>query len=86
MNKVTLKIEGMMCGHCEAHVCDAIRNVCGGKAKVSASHTDGTAEIIADGSLDVARIKSAVTETGYKVLDIQSEPYEKKKGFSLFRK
>ncbi len=79
MNKVILTIEGMMCGMCEAHVCDAIRKVCEGKTKVSASHTDGTAEIILNGSPDIARIKTAVKETGYKVLDVKVEPYEKKK-------
>ncbi len=84
MNKVTLKVEGMMCGMCEAHVCDAIRKVCGGKTKVSASHTDGTAEVITE-TPDVARIKAAVKETGYDVLDVTVEPYEKKKGFSLFK-
>ena len=25
MEKVTVKIDGMMCGMCEAHICDAIR-------------------------------------------------------------
>ena len=25
MSKITVKIDGMMCGMCEAHVCDAIR-------------------------------------------------------------
>ncbi len=83
MNKITLKIDGMMCGMCEAHVSDAIRNVCDKKTKVTASHTEGTAEIIMDGAPDIARIKSAVKETGYKVLDVNVEPYEKKK-FSLF--
>ncbi len=83
MNKVTLKIDGMMCGMCEAHVSDAIRKACDGKVKVSASHTAGTAEIILDGQPDIARIKSSIKETGYKVLDVTVEPYEKKK-FSLF--
>ncbi len=82
MNKVTLKIDGMMCGMCEAHVADALRKVCDKKAKVSASHASGTAEIIVDGSPDIAAIKSAVKETGYKVLDVSVEPYEKKR--SLF--
>ncbi len=84
MNKVTLKVEGMMCGMCEAHVCDAIRKVCDEKAKVSASHTAGTAEVILEDVPDVARIKAAIQETGYKVLDAKVEPYEKKKKFSLF--
>lgn len=83
MNKVTLNVEGMMCGMCEAHVCDAIRKVCGDDVKVSASHTDGTAEILMEDQPDVARIKSAVKETGYKVTGVNVEAVEekKKKGF-----
>ena len=81
MNKVILQIDGMMCGMCEAHVCDAIRKVCDGK--VSASHSAGTAEIIMDGAPDVARIKSSIKETGYKVVGVDVQPYEKKR-FSLF--
>ncbi len=83
MNKITLKIDGMMCGMCEAHICDAIRKACGARTKVSASHSSGTAEIILDGQPDIAAIKSAIKETGYKVLDVEVAPYEKKK-FSLF--
>lgn len=88
MNKVTLTIDGMMCGMCEAHVCDAIRKTCGDEAKVSASHVTGLAEIILEDQPDVARLKAAVKETGYKVTDVQVEPYEKKKkkGFSLFHR
>ncbi len=78
MNKVILTIDGMSCGMCESHVCDAIRKETDKKAKVSASHTKGTAEIIMDGMPDVARIKSAVKATGYRVTDVSVEPYEKK--------
>ncbi|MCD8145172.1 MAG: ATPase P [Oscillospiraceae bacterium] len=85
MNKVTLTVDGMMCGMCEAHVCDAIRKVCDEKAKVSASHVTGLAEVLLDGQPDVARMKAAVKETGYEVTDVKVEPY-KKKGFSLFRR
>ncbi len=80
MNKVTLGIEGMSCGMCESHVCEAIRKAADKKAKVSASYTKGTAEIIMDGVPDVARIKAAVNSTGYRVTDVNVEPYEKKKG------
>ncbi len=48
MNKVIMKIDGMMCGMCEAHVCEALRKVCDKKTKVSASHTSGEAEVILD--------------------------------------
>lgn len=75
----------MSCGMCEAHVNDAIRKVCGEKVKVSSSHTGGTAEILLDGAPDIARIKSALKADGYKVLEVNVEPYEKRKGFS-FRK
>lgn len=84
MEKLTLTIDGMMCGMYEAHVCDAIRRVCTGKTKVSASHSAGTAEIIAEEVPDVEKIKAAVEQTGYRVLNAASEPYEKKKRFSLF--
>ena len=83
MNKIVLTIDGMMCGHCEAHVCDTLRKECDSKAKVSASHTTGLAEIITEEQPDIARLKAAVSETGYKVTDVRVEPYEKKK-FSLF--
>ncbi len=74
MYKVTLTIDGMYCGMCEAHICDALRKVCDNKAKVSASHTKGTAEIILEGQPDVAGLKRAVKETGYKVLNVKAEP------------
>ena len=42
MTETILKIDGMMCGMCENHVCDTIRNQFTVK-KVSASHTKGIA-------------------------------------------
>ncbi len=76
MVQVTLKIDGMSCSMCENHICDALRKVSDGKAKVSASHAKGTAKIIQDGLPDVARMKSAVKETGYVVTDVSVEPYK----------
>ena len=37
MDKVILKIDGMMCAMCEAHVCDAIRKAVPAAKKVAAS-------------------------------------------------
>ena len=70
MIKTTLEVEGMMCGMCESHVNEAIRKALDVK-KVSSSHSKGSTEII--------------SATGYQVLSVKSEPYEKK-GFSLFHK
>ena len=40
MIKYTLKIDGMMCGMCEAHINEAVRAAFKVK-KVSSSHTNG---------------------------------------------
>ena len=77
MFKTTVKIDGMMCGHCEAHVNDAIRaafNV----DKVNSSHEAGETSIVAEEALSEDAIKAALAETGYTVLGVESEPYEKK--------
>ena len=82
MIKTTLKIDGMMCGMCESHINDTIRQ--GFKIKkVTSSHSKGTTEIISEEPLDEASVKEAIGKTGYKVLEIKTEPYEKKR-FSLF--
>ena len=82
MIKTTLKIDGMMCGMCESHINDTIRQNFKIK-KVTSSHSKGTTEIISEEPLDEASVNEAVGKTGYKVLDIKAEPYEKKR-FSLF--
>lgn len=84
MVKITLKIDGMACGMCEAHVNDAVRKAFAVK-KVTSSHTKGTTEILAEQPLDEAALKSAIEATGYAVTAIRTVPYERK-GFSLFRK
>ncbi len=84
MVKMTLDVDGMMCGMCEAHVNDAIRKVFEVK-KVTSSHSKGQTEIIAEQPLDEEKLKETIDSTGYKVLGVKTEPYEKK-GFSLFRK
>ena len=84
MVKITLDIDGMACGMCEARVNDTVRKAFAVK-KVSSSHSKGQTEIIADQPLDDDELKKAVEETGYKVLGIHTEPFEKK-GFALFKK
>ncbi len=82
MIKTVLKIDGMMCGMCESHINDTIRQ--GFKIKkVTSSHSKGTTEIISDQKIDEEALRDAIGKTGYKVLEIKTEPYEKKH-FSLF--
>ena len=68
-NNITLKIDGMMCGHCEAHVSDALRKV-QGVEKVTASHTKKIAVVSSDTEINKDDLKKAVDETGYTVLEI----------------
>lgn len=84
MVKTTLRIDGMMCGMCEAHINDVIRQNFKVK-KVSSSHTKGTAEIISESELDGEKLKKAIKDTGYDLVSCDVKPYEKK-GFLSFLK
>ncbi len=77
MIKTTVKIDGMACNMCEAHVCDTIREAFNVK-KVRASHKNGTAEIVSEEALNEEKLEKAIGDTGYKVLNITTEPYVKK--------
>ena len=83
MQKIVLKIDGMMCGMCESHVNDAIRRAFAVK-KVTSSHSKGETVIIAQEALPEDALRQAIEATGYKVLDITQGPYEKKGLFSHF--
>ncbi len=78
MIRTTMKIEGMMCGMCEAHVCDAIRKAVPGAKKVTASRSRKEASFLTEEAVDADRLKAAVDATGYSCLGIESAPYEKK--------
>ena len=82
MTKTILKIDGMMCPMCEAHMNEAIRKAFDVK-KVTSSHAKKETEILSEAPLDEEKIKSTVAATGYTLQGVTSEPYEKK-GFSLF--
>ena len=85
MIKTTVKVDGMMCGMCESHINDAVRNAIEVK-KVSSSHKKGTTEILTEQPVDEEKVKAAIEATGYKVLGITTGEAEEKKGFSLFHK
>lgn len=84
MYKTTAKIDGMMCGMCESHVNDAVRNAFKIK-KVTSSHSTGITEIISEDEIPRDKLTNVIDKTGYKLLSLDSEPYEKK-GFHLFGK
>ena len=84
MVKITLDVEGMACGMCEAHVNDAISKAFVVK-KVSSSFHKKKTEIFAESAISEEDLRRVVDATGYTVTGVHTEPYEKK-GFSLFHR
>ena len=66
----TMKIEGMMCAHCEARVKKALEALPEVSA-ASVSHESGTAVVTLSAALANEALKKAVEDQDYKVLNIQ---------------
>ena len=66
----TLKIEGMMCGHCEMHTKKALEALDGVKT-AEVSHEAGTAVVSLEKEIPDDVLKQAVADQGYRVTDIQ---------------
>lgn len=84
MIRTILQIDGMMCGHCEAHVNDTIRQAFPVK-KVESSHTKKETVILSEEPLDEEKLRAVVAQTGYTLGEIRTEPYEKKGLFSFLK-
>ena len=63
----TLKVEGMMCEHCEARVKKALEAVPGVESAV-ANHKDGTAVVTLSQDVPYETLKKAVEDQDYKVI------------------
>lgn len=68
--KKTLKVEGMMCAHCEGHVKSALEEIAG-VASASASHESGTVVVELNGDVSDGALKEKVEAQGYKVLGVE---------------
>ena len=66
----TLKIEGMMCGHCEMHTKKALEAL-EGVTKAEVSYKTGTAVVTLEKNISDDILKQAVVDQGYQVTDIQ---------------
>lgn len=65
---ITMKIEGMMCQHCQAHVTKALNDLEGVKAEVSLE--EKAAYVTTEGEVDKEVLKKAVEDAGYEVVSI----------------
>ena len=84
MIKTTVKVDGMMCGMCESHVNDAVRKVFQ-VDKVTSSHSKGETVIISEKPVDEAKLKTAISATGYEVkVSVQNLMKKRKVCFHFF--
>ncbi len=81
MNKITVNINGMMCGMCEAHICDTIRRAFPDAKKVKASRSSGEATFLIENGIDEEALKKAINDTGYAFVSVSSEEYKKRGQF-----
>ena len=68
--KKTMKIEGMMCGHCEMHVKKALETL-EGVSNAEVSHQAGTAIVALEKDVPDEILQKAVSDEGYEVISIQ---------------
>ena len=85
MIQTTVKISGMACSMCEAHINDTIRRTFSVE-KVSSSHTKGETVILSREPLDEAALRATIDATGYTAGEIRAAPYERKGLFSFLKK
>ena len=71
----------MMCGMCEAHICDTIRKAVPQAKKVRAAHGKGEASFLTESAVDAARLKAAIDATGYTCLSVESAEEERRGWF-----
>lgn len=72
MLRITLDIEGMSCGMCEAHINDAIRQNFQVK-KVTSSHKKGETVILTEQAPEEAKLRAVIEGTGYVLKGMRSE-------------
>jgi len=77
MNKYILGIDGMGCGHCEAHVEETIRKVIKVK-RIKASHIKNQLIVITEENLVEDDFKKILDPTGYRVTSFLREVAVKK--------
>ena len=66
---MNIRVNGMMCGHCEAHVKKALEAIDGIESAV-ASHDENKVSITTSKDVDEALIKAAVEDAGYEYAGI----------------
>ena len=67
MNKINLKVNGMVCNGCENRVKNALMNI-EGVSKVKASYKKSLVTISAKDEIDVKDIEDVIKNLGYEIV------------------
>lgn len=95
MIRMTVKVDGMMCGMCEAHVNSALRaalraalSAAGIKAvkKVTSDRRKGEAVILTEQDVDDAILAAAIRDSGYTFRGVTREEAKPRGLRALFKK
>lgn len=78
MIRTTIRISGMMCGMCEAHIAETIRKAYPNAKKLSVSRSKGTACFITAVAPDKKELREMITATGYTFISADTEEYVQK--------
>ena len=65
-NEMIIKVDGMMCEHCEKRVKDCLEAL----SEIESAESDyrqGTVKLVLKGEPDLKKIKKAITSAGYKL-------------------
>ena len=82
---ITIGVDGMMCGMCEAHVAGAIRQAFPEAKKVKASRKKKQVTLEIDRELTEKEVRGVIEATGYDFTGIRTEQApEKRRLFGIF--
>ena len=85
MIRITVRIDGMMCGMCEAHVNDAVRKALPAK-KVTSNHKKKETVILTEQDIPGSSIQKAIADSGYTFLGATHEKCIPRGLKALFKK
>ena len=85
MIRITVQVDGMMCGMCEAHVNDAVRKHLTVK-KVTSNHKKKETVILAEQDIPDSCLESVISESGYTFTGAAREEDRPRGLKALFKK
>ena len=85
MLKITVKVDGMMCGMCEAHVNDAVLRSLPVK-KVTSNHKKQETVILTEQDIEDGLLTAAIKDSGYTPMGITREVEQPHGLKALFKK